>query len=71
MDGPRINLIKDRNDDLLADSSYILNWWKNYFFLLSNLYRVRNVRQIDYISRAESLVFEASAFESETAVTNV
>jgi hypothetical protein len=28
---PRTNLVKDENDDLLADSHNILNRWKNYF----------------------------------------
>jgi hypothetical protein len=27
---PRINLVKDENGDLLADSCNILNEWKNY-----------------------------------------
>jgi hypothetical protein len=28
---PRNNLVKDENDNLLADSHNILNRWKNYF----------------------------------------
>jgi hypothetical protein len=28
---PRINLVKDENGDLLADSHNILNRWNNYF----------------------------------------
>jgi hypothetical protein len=28
---PRNNLIKDENNDLLADSHKILSRWKNYF----------------------------------------
>jgi hypothetical protein len=28
---PRNNLVKDENGDLLADSHYIVNRWKNYF----------------------------------------
>jgi hypothetical protein len=28
---PRSNLVKDENDDFLADSHNILNRWRNYF----------------------------------------
>jgi hypothetical protein len=31
---PRSNLVKDENDDLLADSNTILNRWKSYFSVI-------------------------------------
>jgi hypothetical protein len=33
---PRINLVKDENGGLLADSHNILNRWKNFFSQLLN-----------------------------------
>jgi hypothetical protein len=36
---PRVNLVKDENGDLLADS-HILNRWKNYFSQLLNEHNV-------------------------------
>jgi hypothetical protein len=44
---PRTNLVKDENGDLLADSHYILNKWKNYYSQLPNLHRVIDVGQIE------------------------
>jgi hypothetical protein len=37
---PRNNLMKDENDELLADSQNILNTWKNYFSQLLNVHNV-------------------------------
>ncbi|KAJ4446236.1 hypothetical protein ANN_12930 [Periplaneta americana] len=36
---PRVNVIKDENGDLLADSPSVLNRWKNYFAQLLNAHR--------------------------------
>jgi hypothetical protein len=36
----------DENGDLLADSNYIINKWKNYFSQLLKVHSVSNVRQI-------------------------
>jgi hypothetical protein len=36
----RNNLVKDENEDLLADSHNILNRWKNYFSQLLNVHNV-------------------------------
>jgi hypothetical protein len=36
---PGSNLVTDENRDLLADSHYILNRWKNYFFQLLYVHR--------------------------------
>jgi hypothetical protein len=44
-DQPRSNLVKDENDDLLADS-HILNRWKNCFSQLLNVYGVSDTTQI-------------------------
>jgi hypothetical protein len=48
--------VKDENGDLLADSHMILNWWKNYFSQLFNVYRASDVRQIE-IHTAEPSYF--------------
>jgi hypothetical protein len=42
---PRSNLVKNKNGDQLADSSNILNRWKNYIFLLLNVNGVCEVMQ--------------------------
>jgi hypothetical protein len=50
---PRNNLVKDENDDLLADSQHILKRWKNYFSQLLSVHNVSGVRQIE-VHTAES-----------------
>jgi hypothetical protein len=67
---PRSNLVKDENDDLLADSHNILNRWKNYFSHLLNVHRTTDVRQIE-IHTAEPLVPEPSPFEVEIAIAKL
>jgi hypothetical protein len=42
-----MNLVKNENGDLLADSHSILNRWKNYFSHLLNVHRVSDVKQIE------------------------
>jgi hypothetical protein len=56
---PRRNLVKDKNDDLIADSCNILNRWKNNFSQLLNVRRVSDVRQIE-IHTAEPVVPDPS-----------
>jgi hypothetical protein len=63
----RSNFVKDERGDLLADSHNILNWWKNYFSHLLNVYRVSDVRQIE-IHTAEPLVPYPSPFKFEIAI---
>jgi hypothetical protein len=41
-----INLAKNENGDVLADSRNILNTWKNYFFQILNVHSVSRVTQI-------------------------
>jgi hypothetical protein len=37
---PRINIIKDKNGNLLADPQSVLNRWKNIFNQVLNVHRV-------------------------------
>jgi hypothetical protein len=64
---PRINIIKDENGNLLADSQSVLNRWKNFFNQMLNVHGVHNVRQKD-IQTAEPLVPEPSLVEVEIAI---
>jgi hypothetical protein len=52
---PRSNLVKDDNDDLLADSHKISNSWKNYFSHLLNVYNISDVRQIEIHTAEKSM----------------
>jgi hypothetical protein len=67
---PRNNLVKDDNDDLLADSHKILNRWNNYFSQLLNVHNVSDVRHIE-IHTAESLVPGPSHLEVEIAIAKL
>jgi hypothetical protein len=62
--------VKNENGDLLADSHYILNRWKNYISPLLKVYRVSDVRQIE-IHTAEPLVPDVSPFEFEIAIAKL
>jgi hypothetical protein len=42
----RNNLVKDENDDLLADSHNILNKWQNYISQLLNVHNVSDVKHL-------------------------
>jgi hypothetical protein len=64
---PRINIIKDENGSLLADSQSVLNRWKNFFNPVLNVHGVHNVRQKD-ICTAEPLVPEPSLVEMEISI---
>jgi hypothetical protein len=64
---PRINIVKDENDNLLADPQNVLNRWKNFFNQVLNVHGVHNVRQMD-IHTAEPLVPEPSLVRVEIAI---
>jgi hypothetical protein len=64
---PRINVVKDENGDLVADSHYILARWRNHFSQLLNIHGVNDVRQTE-VHTAEPLVPEPTAFEVEMAI---
>ncbi|KAJ4445706.1 hypothetical protein ANN_12391 [Periplaneta americana] len=69
---PRVNVIKDENGDLLADSPSILNRWKNYFAQLLNLHRpIRNDRDEIEIQTAEPFIPEPTLSEVEIAIENL
>jgi hypothetical protein len=51
---PRINLVKDENDDLLADFNNILHKWKNYVPQMLNVHSINNNRQTE-LHKAEPL----------------
>jgi hypothetical protein len=59
----RVTLETGDNGDLLADSHNILNRCENYFFLLLNVHRASDVRQIEIlVYTAEPLVPDPSFF---------
>jgi hypothetical protein len=64
---PRNNLVKDENDDLIADSHNTLNRWKNYSCQLLNMQNVSDVRQIE-VHTAEQLVPGSSRLKAEIAI---
>ncbi|KAJ4452301.1 hypothetical protein ANN_03821 [Periplaneta americana] len=69
---PRVNVIKDENGDLLADSPSILNRWKNYFSQLLNVRRLnRNDRDEIEIQTAEPFIPEPTLSEVEIAIENL
>jgi hypothetical protein len=62
--------VKDENGDLLADSYYIFNRWKNYFSQLLNMPNASDLRQIE-IHSAEPLVPGPSRLEVETVIAKL
>jgi hypothetical protein len=64
---PRIILVKDKKDDLVADPHKIVNGWKNYFCQLPNVHGAGGVRQTE-MHTAEPFVPELSASEVEVAI---
>ncbi|KAJ4433289.1 hypothetical protein ANN_15548 [Periplaneta americana] len=69
---PRVNVIKDENGDLLADSPSNLNRWKNYFAQLLNVHRPnRNDRDEIEIQTAEPFIPEPTLSEVEIAIENL
>jgi mannosyltransferase OCH1-like enzyme len=64
---PRTNIIKDENDNLLADPQSVLNRRKNFFNQVLNVHGIHDVRQMaTYI--AEQLVPEPSLVKVEIAI---
>jgi hypothetical protein len=64
---PRINIVKDENDNLLTDPLSVLNRWQNFFNEVLNVHGVHDVRQMD-ICKAEPLVPQPSPVEIEIAI---
>ena len=64
---PRTIIVKDEKADLVADSHRIMASWRNYFYQLLNVHKVKDVRQAE-IHAVEQLVPEPSAFEVELAI---
>ncbi|KAJ4428538.1 hypothetical protein ANN_24582 [Periplaneta americana] len=68
----RVNVTKDENGDLLADSHSILNRWKNYFRQLLNVHRPNtNDRDEIEIQTAEPFIPEPTLSEVKTAIENL
>jgi hypothetical protein len=64
---PIINIIKDENGNLIADTHNVLNRWKNFFNQVLNVHGVHDIRQMD-IHTAEPLLPEPSLAEVEIAI---
>jgi hypothetical protein len=64
------NLVKDENDDLLADSSNIVNRWKSYLSQLLNVQYASDVRQIE-VHSADPLVHRPSHFQVEISIAKL
>jgi hypothetical protein len=67
---PRINIIKDENGNLLADSQGVFSRWKNCFNQVLNVHGVHNVKQMN-VYKAEPLVPEPRLAEVETATVQL
>jgi hypothetical protein len=64
---PTINIVKDKNGNLLADPQSVLNRWKNFFNQVLNICGIYDVRHMD-IHMPEPLVPEPSLVKVETAI---
>jgi hypothetical protein len=64
---PRINIIKNEDDNLRADPQSVFNRWKNFFNQVPNMHGVHDVRQMD-IHTAEPLEPEPRLVEVEIAI---
>jgi hypothetical protein len=64
---PRINIVKDENGNLIADTQNVLNRWKNFFNQVLNVHGVHDVRQMD-THMAEPLIPEPNLVEVEIAI---
>jgi hypothetical protein len=64
---PRVNIIKDENDNLLADPQSVFNKWKNFFNQVLNVHGVHDIRQMD-IHMAKPLLPELSLVKVKTAI---
>ena len=63
----RVNVIKDENEELLADSNSILNRWKDYFSQLLTVHKDNDVAEIE-IQTAEPLIPDPTLLEVEIAI---
>jgi hypothetical protein len=66
----RNNFVNSENGDLLADTSNILNRWKNHFSRLLNIHIVSDVRQIE-IRTTEPLVLGPHCLEVEIVIAKL
>jgi hypothetical protein len=66
-DQPRINLVKDENDDLIADCNDVENMWKNSFCRLLNVFSVSDGRQMER-ETVERLLAGPNPFEVEITI---
>ncbi|MEB2589900.1 hypothetical protein SOP87_30190, partial [Bacillus cereus] len=64
---PKVNLIKDKDGDFLADPSDMLNRWKNYFNDLLNVH-VGDKSEVNEVHTAEPLVPEPNLTEVKDAI---
>jgi hypothetical protein len=64
---PRITIIRDENDNLLADPQRVLKRRKNFFNQVLNVHGVHDVRQMD-IHTAEPLIPKRNLVKVEIAV---
>jgi hypothetical protein len=65
-------LIKNGNDDLLADSHNILNRRKSYFSQLMNVHRVSAIGKMEIrVHTAEPLASDPSSFEVELVIAKL
>jgi hypothetical protein len=64
---PTINIIKEENGNLFADSHNILNRLQNLLNRVLNIHWVHDLRQME-IHTAEPLVPEPSSVEVKTAI---
>jgi hypothetical protein len=64
---PRTSIIKDENNNLLADPQRVLNRWTDLFNQVLNVHGVHDVRQMD-IHTAEPLVPEPSLVKVESVI---
>ena len=63
----RVNVIKNQNEELLADSNSILNRWKDYLSQLLNVHKDNYVGEIE-IQTAEPLIPDLTLLEVEIAI---
>jgi predicted site-specific integrase-resolvase len=66
----RCNLVKDENDDLLADFHDILNMWKKYFSQILNAHGASDVKQIE-VHTAERKIPDPNPLQAEIAIAKL
>jgi hypothetical protein len=60
---PRTNLVRDKNDNLLADCHNILKRFNNYFSQLLNIHKISDVMQMK-VHTAQSSLSQPGHFEA-------